>query len=131
MRDDEGREAALLLRVYEAKEDPRGVAEGFGMTLEELALWAGRERTMRALRGLRLVADMQTQLILSRYRLTAAAKLVQLAGQDESAETARRACVDLLKAELSFPEGEVGDAGEVADPREVLEALGRMGEGDV
>lgn len=126
---DAAREA-LLRAVYEAERDPRGVAEAFGLTLEELAQWAGRERTMRALRGLRLVADMQTQLILSRYRLTAAAKLVQLAGQDDSGELARKACVDLLKTELSFPGTDAtadGEGGEV-DEAKVLAVLRELGE---
>lgn len=122
------REAQLLLRVYEAREDPLAVAEAFDLSLEELATWAGRDRTMRSLRGLRLVADMQTQLILSRYRLTAAAKLLQLASQEESSETARKACVDLLKTELTFPEADAAnEPGAAVDEHNVLKALAELG----
>ncbi|MEX2672545.1 MAG: hypothetical protein WD294_10585 [Phycisphaeraceae bacterium] len=129
------RQARLLMRIYEAEQDPRSVAEGFDMTLEELAKWAGQQRTMHALKGLRLVADMQTQLILSRYRLTAAARLVQLANQDDSGELARKACVDLLKTELTFTTTETeeptkADAPPISETQvlKALEELGRTSE---
>ncbi len=48
---------------------------------------------------------MQTQLLLSRYRLIAAGRLIDLAtNQSDDSKTsldnARRACVDLLKLEM-------------------------------
>lgn len=131
----EEREAALLLRIYEAECDPQELAESAEMSLEELSRWAGRERTVRALRGLRLVADMQVQLLVSRYRLNAAAKLVSLSGQKENLELARKASVDLLKADLKLPEVNEAAAGEaeqdkpVVDEEKLLRTLRKLGEG--
>jgi hypothetical protein len=50
-----------------------------------------------------VLADLQTQLMLSRYRLVAVTKLIQQATQQEdvSAEQARKACADLLKLDLT------------------------------
>ncbi len=124
MTDD----AQLLEKVYEAQLAPRELAAACGMTLGEVAAWSARPGSAAALRGLRLLCDMQTQLILSRYRLHAAAKLLEIA-QGEG-ETARKACVDLLKLEL-LPAAEAGeDAAPLVDGQAVIAALERLGAED-
>lgn len=128
-RERIGRE--LLEKVYEAERDPRVLAEENGWSLRELAAWAGKDQTRSALAALRTLADTQTQLILSRYRLSAAAKLVSLATQEEDAELARKAAVDLLKLNLVPGMEELGaSAGEPAervDERRVEKALAALG----
>jgi hypothetical protein len=139
----EASSAELLRKVYEAREDPRELAESMGLSLAELAAWAGAPGTVAALKGLRALADMQTQLILSRYRLTAAAKLLALADQEDSGELARKACVDLLKLDLmpeasagaassasgagSGASAEAGGGSQPADERRLLAALEALG----
>lgn len=136
----------LLARVYEAGSDLQDVADEFGMTLGELAEWSDGEGVGRTLRGLYELADTQSQLILSRYRVTVAAKLVRLANQEEDAELSRKACIDLLKLNLltgkdgrktrvkrGGKDGVGGETGgeedEVELKEELLAALEKMGGG--
>lgn len=93
----------LLHDLARAEDDILALGERHGVPLGKLAAWAGEPKTQRTVAGLCLLADLQTQLLLSRYRLVAASRLVQQAtGQDEALtpEQVRKACVDLLKIEL-------------------------------
>jgi hypothetical protein len=71
---------------------------------------------------------MQTQLILSRYRLSAAAKLLELAQGD--GELARKACVDLLRLELLPAASHDTTQTPAVDPQHVMNALERLGADD-
>lgn len=128
------RRDALVLRVYQAEEDLRELAESLGVDLRALAKLALDPQVVQALRGLRELAESQSQLILSRCRMTAAAKLVELAGQNDDGELARKASVDLLKLDL-LPKPDPHDEKPDAEPRrisptKVLEALERIGRDD-
>ncbi|MEM9560842.1 MAG: hypothetical protein AAF995_11085 [Planctomycetota bacterium] len=95
--------SALLRELARAEHDVLSLGESHGLPLGELAAWASEPATQRTVAGLCLLADLQTQLLLSRYRLIAATRLVgQATGQDDglSPEQVRKACVDLLKIEL-------------------------------
>ncbi len=109
---------ALLADVLEARHDVVALAEAHAMTPAELAAWAGAGATQRTLHGLCVLADVQTQLMLSRCRSLAVTRLVQQAtqtpgddGQPVSAEQARKACVDLLKLELKRADAAAVGAG--------------------
>ncbi len=123
---------ALVFRVYRADEDLRQLADSLGINLQKLAKLAIDPKVACTLRGLRELAESQSQLILSRCRMTAAAKLVELAGQSEDGELARKASVDLLKLEL-LPRSNtpVEPTSAASKPRvsqtKILEALERMG----
>ncbi len=97
-------EQALLDDVLAARHDVLSLAKEHSLTPAELAAWVMRPESQRTLRGLCGLADLQTQLQLCRYRLSAAARLLQIATpQDEdpkSQEPSRRACVELLKLDL-------------------------------
>ncbi|MEQ9460961.1 MAG: hypothetical protein RIG82_08425 [Phycisphaeraceae bacterium] len=99
VRISERRERAVLADLIRAESDWVGIAEKHRLSTSELAEWAAREPTVRRLTALSTLADLQTQLLLGRCRLMAASRLLTLASADEtgSAETARKACVDLLK----------------------------------
>ena len=75
--------------------------------------WNGRNRWtgLAALRGVIGVCDHQVQAVLSRYRLMAVGRLVQMATEGEG-ELARKACVDLLKLELKRVPMDVKPAGD-------------------
>ncbi|MEM9414561.1 MAG: hypothetical protein AAGA29_03665 [Planctomycetota bacterium] len=93
----------LLHELARAEDDVLALGERHGVGLSKLSAWAALPKTQRTVAGLCLLADLQTQLLLSRYRLVAATRLVgQATGQDESLspEQVRKACVDLLKIEL-------------------------------
>jgi hypothetical protein len=58
-------------------------------------------------------AYRQSQLIIARYAPLAAAKLVQLTASD-NAETARKACLDIISMPTAYPR--LGVAGTATDP---------------
>lgn len=95
---------ALILDLARAEHDILSFAKSHGLSLDDLVEWASKPQTRRTLSGLCVLADAQTQLLLSRYRLVAATRLIgQATAEDDSlsAEQVRKACVDLLKTELS------------------------------
>jgi hypothetical protein len=116
--------------------DIEALAGSMKMTLEELAEWAAMQRTVRTLASLRDLAEMQSRLIVSRYRVTAAAKLAALAGQSDDAELARKAAVDLLKLEAGEAvrgknrSTDEESSSEPIDQAAVLAALERLGNDD-
>ena len=100
----------LIADVFEARRDLAGLAEAHRMSPDALADWIAEEENQRCLAGLCLLADLQTQLMLSRYRQVAVTELIKQAssGGDEetgvSVEQSRKACVDLLRADLKRAE---------------------------
>ncbi|MBX2852913.1 MAG: hypothetical protein KTR15_14350 [Phycisphaeraceae bacterium] len=97
-------EDRLILGLAQAEHDILSFASANNLSLDDLVDWAAKPETRRTLAGLCVLADAQTQLLLSRYRLVAATRLIgQATAEDEtlSAEQVRKACVDLLKTELS------------------------------
>lgn len=106
MHDDQPNDLipALLEDLASAEHDILSLAERHGLSLGGLVDWACRPQTLRTVAGLCLLADAQTQLLLSRYRLVAATRLIAQATAEPdtlSPEQVRKACVDLLKTELS------------------------------
>lgn len=93
------RARALIADLIRAEADWVAIAEKHNLSTDQLAEWASRDTTARTLTSLSALADFQTQLLLGRCRLMAASRLLTLATADETsnAETARKACVDLLK----------------------------------
>ncbi len=117
--------SALMRELARAEHDVLTLGERHGLGLSELSAWAAQPETQRTVAGLCLLADLQTQLLLSRYRLVAATRLVgQATGRDESLspEQVRKACVDLLKIELDrVASVSTADADALDDP--ALDAL--------
>ena len=104
--------AALIRDIFNAEHDVVALAAAHELSPDELASWAGHVKTQRCLTGLCVLADMQTQLLLSRYRLLAATRLINLAtaeGEAGSDDVARRACVDLLKLDLKRADATTDD----------------------
>ena len=93
----------LIGDIVEAKHDLVTLAVEHNLEPDDLAEWVADPINHRTLNGLCVLADMQTQVLLSRYRLLAANRLIKLATDEESGgsnDVARRACVDLLKLDL-------------------------------
>lgn len=89
---------ALLQDLAGAEHDVISLAHRHGLSLGDLVEWACQHETRRTVAGLCVLADAQTQLLLSRYRLVAATRLIAQATSDDdtlSAEQVRKACVDL------------------------------------
>ncbi|MEO1130506.1 MAG: hypothetical protein AAFX05_12490 [Planctomycetota bacterium] len=73
------------------------VAERRGMDLPGLTRWAGQPHVRSLLQALRGLSDTRTALVSARARTDAAHALRRLALDGETRETARKACVDLLR----------------------------------
>lgn len=80
--------------------DVAELEDTLGLKLEQVALWALDEQTQSEVEGLMRWLDMQTQIMIARYRLAAVARLYDLVNTAKNEETARRACLDLLKTNL-------------------------------
>lgn len=110
---NEKKTKALLDDLAGAEHDILSLADRHGLSLSGLVDWACQPETRRTVAGLCVLADAQTQLLLSRYRLVAATRLIGQATADAemlSPEQVRKACVDLLRIELSRAAGlELGD----------------------
>jgi hypothetical protein len=101
------RRASLIEDIFNSEHDLVSLAAAHELSPDKLAAWANNLTNQRCLTGLCLLADLQTQVLLSRYRLLAAGRLIKLATQDDqdtTADVARRACVDLLKLDLKRTE---------------------------
>ncbi|MEM8782470.1 MAG: hypothetical protein AAGE65_06380 [Planctomycetota bacterium] len=132
------RAKAMLRDIFEARHDLSGLAEVYDQTPEQLSAWANDAGNRAVLRGLCELADLQTQLMLSRYRQLAVGELIrQATGEDErvTPEQARKACVDLLRADLNPPnantaaEADASSNTEQDDLRALRDALFDQAEG--
>ena len=101
------RSRRLVRDLVAAEHDLIELARRHSLSPDDLAEWVAHPDHQQTLAGLCMLADMQTQILLSRYRLLAAGRLIRLAtaeqdsdGASVNKDTARRACVDLLKIDL-------------------------------
>lgn len=136
---DEALLGVLLARLAEGAPSLDDLAGEMSLTLPELGEWAARPSNQAALAAIARLSDWRGQMIVSRFRAEAAVRLVQLAtGSDASDETVRKACVDLLRAQVpSLREPGRGSRDVLlhaglqlaATPSErtILEALERLG----
>jgi len=90
----------LMKSLYEAQDDLSDLAKREKLTLTRMAHWANEVHTIELLEGLCRLNDARAQLLVSRYRTLAAARLFDLTKDDAGGELARKACVDLLKVSL-------------------------------
>lgn len=103
----------LVNRLMQANTPVTDLAQELGLTLPQLAAWAGDPRNLVLLQRLAQLAEIQAHMVLSRYRANAAMRLIQIATDKEPTDLSRKACVDFLSAEVpAFSrEGEgAGDA---------------------
>lgn len=108
------RPKALLEAVFSGRIELEKLPAELHIKLEQLADRASDERLLARLRSLRVLADIQTQMLISRWRLSAAARLIALATQEENGELSRKASVDLLR--LDLPAAEPEAAAETGPP---------------
>lgn len=122
--------AALIHDLIHADFDLTELHSKYSLSPDSLSQWVQDEQNHRCLAGLCVLADIQTQLLLSRYRLIAAGRLIDMATHPpedtkSGLDVSRRACVDLLKLEL--PRADVHATFKPADldalPDDGLEAL--------
>lgn len=97
--------AALIHDLIHADFDLTELHSKYRLSPDILSQWVREEDNHLCLAGLCVLADIQTQLLLSRYRLIAAGRLIDMATHPpedtkSGLDVSRRACVDLLKLEL-------------------------------
>ena len=124
----------LVEQLLEGTLRPAEIAAQVGMSLAELAAWAADPANARTLEGLVRLADTRAQMLLSGYRAAATVRLIEIATDKEKGELSRKACVDLLRADLGVfgpPSTGSGDTPPPApDEHAILEVLERLGEED-
>ncbi len=105
----------LIRDILHAEHDMISLAKKYKLSPERLSQWIRESDNHQTLTGLCVIADIQTQLLLSRYRLVAAGRLIKLATDEGGGDDViRRSCVDLLKLDLKGAQEErgVGDFDE-------------------
>ncbi len=124
----------LVEQLLEGTLRPAEIAAQVGMSLAELAAWAADPANARTLEGLARLADTRAQMLLSGYRAAAAVRLIEIATDKEKGELSRKACVDLLRADLAvFGPPSMGNSNTpppAPDEHAILEALERLGQED-
>ena len=121
----------LFDHIVQAKYAPAKLAEKLGLTLTELAKWASEPKHARVLENLARLADIRAQMLVSEYRASAAIRLIEIATDSEGGEVSRKACVDLLRADLGvFDKTQSSEDQLPAQPSEeaILNALQKLGE---
>lgn len=119
----------LMTEMVEGRLDVAYWARRGKLPGKALRHWLSKGEELAVLGGLCTLADLQTRLMLARYQLHAATRLIKLATSEETdsaakADVTRKACVDLLRMELA-PRAEVDEAED-----EFLTALRQMQEGN-
>ena len=124
----------LVEQLLDGTLRPAEIAAEIGMNLAELAAWAADPANARTLEGLARLADTRAQMLLSGYRAAAAVRLIEIATDKEKGELSRKACVDLLRADLGVfgppSTGSNSTPPPAPDEDAILEALERLGEED-
>jgi len=99
------------------------VAEKHGLSLPRLTRWAMEPEAQAMLATLRGLCESRTALVSAQARIDAAHALRRLAMDEESKETARKACVDLLKLEPAREEGPAKQGESAPAPPESHDAV--------
>ena len=133
-RNTEAMTEFLVEQLLEGTLRPAEIAAQVGLSLAELAAWAADPANARTLEGLARLADTRAQMLLSGYRAAAAVRLIEIATDKEKGELARKACVDLLRADLGVfgppGTGSSDTPPPAPDEHAILEALERLGQED-
>lgn len=94
------RKETIVRAIVEGDRDVTEAAAALGVDVTELANLAD-DRVLRTVELMRHLSQMRNEQFLDRFRIHAIVRLVQLVDQREDPELARKACVDLLRADLT------------------------------
>lgn len=121
------RDQALTADVLDGQLDLQALAIKHGLSLDELAKWVMNDDIFRSLTALCLLADFQTQFILSQHRVTAAVALVRMAsGEGSDADLQRRACVDVLRMNMDRAKPEAESEAQAQAESTPVEAIRKL-----
>jgi hypothetical protein len=114
---------ALLRDLYAGEHDALALSEAHGVPLLDLVRWFNEHATRIASDTLRMIDDVRSQHVLSRYRPGSISRLINLATDEKSSatpETVRRACKDILQGDLKHLEAHLA----AVTPRDEMTADG-------
>lgn len=124
------RREMMIRDIINAEHDLLALGKAHRLRPDVLAKWIEQPENRQCLMGLCQLADVQTQVLLSRYRMLAASRLIRLATNEDGSvkdDVARRACVDLLRVDLKRAtldaeelEADVEDDAALSAMREML-----------
>lgn len=106
------KQLAVIEDLFAGELDEAAVLDKHKISRSRYNKWLAEERFLEAFAQRIGRAYRQSRLIIARYAPLAAAKLVQLTGSD-SAETARKACLDII----GFSGQGSGTSIPISDPR--------------
>jgi hypothetical protein len=106
------------------------LTEAIDLTLDQIIEWMAKPQNQQRIGHLATLLNAQAQLLACQCRIAAIAKLAEITQTSDKPETARRACMDLLKV-CVFQSPEV-DESQMAEPalseEELYRVLDRLGE---
>ncbi len=102
----------VLEDLFHSDLDEQGVLEKHGVSRGTYEKWLANELFMERFERYANNVRRRSELLMARYRCLAAAKLIELTAS-EKAETARRACLDIISQENdpASPKGYAGAGG--------------------
>ncbi|MCA9306752.1 MAG: hypothetical protein R3B46_14415 [Phycisphaerales bacterium] len=106
---------ALLEDLARGDQSPGQIAKRHNMTVAQLTRWATSPSAAERIENARRLANERAALAVAVARVAAASALHRWALNTEHPETARRACVDLLKLDQHPPADEPAPQPEPAD----------------
>lgn len=134
------RRRLLLEALCQADDDVPAIVRSLEIRLPDLAALADDAQLHAAMDMAERLYAFRSAQYLRRYQVHAVTRLIQLANQDDDAELARKASVELLKADFDPHvgrwRGNRGDTSACADEaasldtQAVLDALERLGADD-
>lgn len=110
------RQLAVIDDMFAGELDEQAILKKHGVSRRAFNRWLREDVFMAELNRRLQWLNLQSELLIARYKTLAAAKLVQLT-DSESQETARKACLDIIslpqeEAKKRQMQSESGQAGE-------------------
>ena len=111
----------VLDDLFGGQMDEADVLKKHNVTLSTYRRWLGYEEFVSEFNFRIESSKRQGQLIVARYVPAAAARLVELAGDDKG-ETSRKACLDIMSMPMVTRDNNVGEvANKAEEPVEVID----------
>jgi NACalpha-BTF3-like transcription factor len=94
-RTIQGRQLDFVNALFTEDEDLNGIMQKYKTSKEEIARWLKDSRFRKEIRLRIRWAYEQSEILVAKYTMIAAARLVSLT-ESENQETSRRACLDII-----------------------------------
>jgi hypothetical protein len=109
------KQLAVLEDLFHSDLDEQGVLEKHGVSRGVYEKWLANELFMERFERYANNVRRRSELLMAKYRCLAAAKLIELTAS-EKAETARKACLDIISQLKINPEETEKDGNKQEEP---------------